>query len=109
LWSELGVSGLVEWEHIPVEREAIPVLVRFVLKVAAAVFILVLGATVETQEAVGLVVAAATATARPGMGRQDKGTTAGPPVAVRTAVAAVAEREERVSQEIITNSGEALV
>jgi hypothetical protein len=59
----------------------------------------------EAQEAVGLVVAAPAET-RPDMGRQDKDTAAGS--APAAAAVAVADREERVSQEFITNSGEAL-
>ncbi len=82
------------------DREAIPVSVRFVLKVGAAV-----PAKLEAQEAVGLVVAAPEET-RPGMGRQDKDTAAGS--ATTTAAVAVAEPEERGSQGSITNSGEAL-
>ena len=90
------------------EREAIPVSVRFVPKVGAALPALLLGAMLEAQAAVGLVVAASSE-ARPGMGRQDKDTAAGPaPSAARTAAVAVAEPEERGSQGSITNSGEAL-
>ena len=89
------------------DREAIPVLVRFVLKVGAALPALVLGTILEAQEAVGLVVAAPSNT-RPGLGCQDKGTAAGPGPTVAMAAAAVAEREDRVSQEYIGNSGEAL-
>jgi hypothetical protein len=90
-----------------VEREAIPVSVRFVLKVGAALPALLLGAKLEAQEAVGLVVAAP-AEKRPGMGRQDKDMAAGSAPAAAPAAAAVAELEERGSLEIITNSGEAL-